>query len=98
MGGYEYVVGDDSRDVSAWLGVAPRRFRDVMASVSAPVTVVTTASTDGPHGTTASSFTPRRAGQNWRRWSTPTICSEPTLVSPSGYGGRSPIRPTRPPG
>jgi flavin reductase (DIM6/NTAB) family NADH-FMN oxidoreductase RutF len=32
-------------------------FRDLMAAVCAPVTVVTTADDDGPHGATVSSFT-----------------------------------------
>jgi flavin reductase (DIM6/NTAB) family NADH-FMN oxidoreductase RutF len=32
-------------------------FRDLMAGVCAPVTVVTTADEDGPHGATVSSFT-----------------------------------------
>ena len=31
-------------------------FRDLMAGVCAPVTVVTTADQDGPHGATVSSF------------------------------------------
>ncbi|WP_235214898.1 flavin reductase family protein [Rhodococcus opacus] len=38
-------------------GVDPNRFRDLMARVCAPVTIVTTADADGPHGATASSFT-----------------------------------------
>ena len=33
-------------------------FRDLMAAVCAPVTVVTAADSDGPHGTTVSAFTP----------------------------------------
>jgi flavin reductase (DIM6/NTAB) family NADH-FMN oxidoreductase RutF len=33
-----------------------QRFRDLMAGVCAPVTVVTTADQDGPHGATVSSF------------------------------------------
>jgi hypothetical protein len=48
------MTGTD--DLSATPGVVPRRFREVMASVCAPVTIVTTASPDGPHGATASSF------------------------------------------
>jgi flavin reductase (DIM6/NTAB) family NADH-FMN oxidoreductase RutF len=37
-------------------GVDPQRFRDLMASVCAPVTVVTTTHDGTPHGTTISSF------------------------------------------
>jgi flavin reductase (DIM6/NTAB) family NADH-FMN oxidoreductase RutF len=38
--------------------VDPRRFRDLMATVCAPVTIVTTLDADGaPHGATVSSFT-----------------------------------------
>jgi flavin reductase (DIM6/NTAB) family NADH-FMN oxidoreductase RutF len=37
-------------------GVDPQRFRDLMAGVCAPVTVVTTSHESTPHGTTISSF------------------------------------------
>ena len=37
-------------------GVDPQRFRDLMAGVCAPVTVVTTTHDDTPYGTTISSF------------------------------------------
>lgn len=37
-------------------GIDATRFRDLMARVCAPVTIVTTADEDGPHGATASSF------------------------------------------
>jgi flavin reductase (DIM6/NTAB) family NADH-FMN oxidoreductase RutF len=37
-------------------GIDPKRFRDLMARVCAPVTIVTTTDGDGPHGATASSF------------------------------------------
>jgi flavin reductase (DIM6/NTAB) family NADH-FMN oxidoreductase RutF len=36
--------------------IEPQQFRDVMAGVCAPVTVVTTMTDAGPHGTTVSSF------------------------------------------
>jgi flavin reductase (DIM6/NTAB) family NADH-FMN oxidoreductase RutF len=41
------VIGDGMRD---------QVFRDLMAAVCAPVTVVTTADGDGPHGSTVSAF------------------------------------------
>lgn len=37
-------------------GVQADRFRDLMAAVCAPVTVVTTTTPEGPHGATVSSF------------------------------------------
>ena len=37
-------------------GIDPKNFRDLMSRVCAPVTIVTTADDDGPHGATASSF------------------------------------------
>lgn len=37
-------------------GIAPQRFRDLMAAVCAPVTVVTTTVDGMPHGATVSSF------------------------------------------
>lgn len=37
-------------------GVDPRRFRDLMAGVCAPVTIVSTTVADAPHGATVSSF------------------------------------------
>jgi len=37
-------------------GIDAGRFRDLMARVCAPVTIVTTSDSDGPHGATASSF------------------------------------------
>jgi flavin reductase (DIM6/NTAB) family NADH-FMN oxidoreductase RutF len=37
-------------------GINPRRFRDLMAAVCAPVTVVTTTDADRPYGATVSSF------------------------------------------
>jgi flavin reductase (DIM6/NTAB) family NADH-FMN oxidoreductase RutF len=36
--------------------IEPQQFRDLMAGVCAPVTVVTTTSAAGPHGTTVSAF------------------------------------------
>jgi len=36
--------------------IEPQQFRDMMAGVCAPVTVVTTMTSAGPHGTTVSSF------------------------------------------
>lgn len=47
-----------THDVSSTVesGIDPTRFRDLMAQVCAPVTIVTTADGDGPHGATASSF------------------------------------------
>jgi flavin reductase (DIM6/NTAB) family NADH-FMN oxidoreductase RutF len=43
-------------DAVSAAAIDPQRFRDLMAGVCAPVTVVTTTSDDGPHGATVSSF------------------------------------------
>jgi hypothetical protein len=82
-------------------------FRDLMSAVCAPVTVVTTADEDGPHGTTVSAFASlslrpplvtvaldRRSGLlgRWRRWSTATAPSARTPGSPPGPATRSPTR------
>ncbi len=49
--------GSSTRGVpSTAEGVDPARFRDLMSRVCSPVTIVTTADGDGPHGATASSF------------------------------------------
>ncbi len=47
---------DEILNDSCDTGVDPRRFRDLMAAVCAPVTVVTTTSADRPYGATVSSF------------------------------------------
>ncbi len=42
--------------MTADTSIEPQRFRDLMAAVCAPVTVVTTRDDDRPHGATVSSF------------------------------------------
>src|ERR1700761_6429146 len=55
--GRRHAHAEDVNQHGGWRNdMRDQAFRDLMSAVCAPVTVVTTADEDGPHGTTVSAF------------------------------------------